>query len=479
MLGDFLQKCKVSASAFCDFSLHLCKVLRLPRKSEARSYEVLHLSRKIILANLKIWCSKMQPLSGKSARWPPNISDGHVSCTAPATRNSSLQILFKRPTPANAFETGTKPSRFAHFWQGAESLAPATRNDIWTSKSGPEPCGVFNILTWKCASCHNGVHFLNISTSKNALNVCFVHFDFGMCFAPQRRTLFEHLNFEKCSERVFCTFWLWNVLRATTAYTFSTSQLPKVLEPVSFNTFDFQMCFAPQLRALFRHLNFQKRSDVGVFCTFWLGNVLRATTACNFSSLIWPDGSAPAALASLVFDPPEPESEKHSESRVFYFFAHLHLLFSDSFSSLISLLLSSFLLWLFPPLLFHLSILSEVWVLNFLWSCPDWVLQPRDWANFEQNKPHLDSVQAGVLDALVALKCHPDAALQRSACGALGILCAGKDPGRGPRAACAAKVGSCRGIPKNHLKLEHCIDIYGFGQGKLSLSLYICMYVCK
>ena len=330
-----------------------------------------------------------------------------------------------------------------------------------------------------------------------------------MCFVPQRRTLFEHLNFEKCSERVFCTFWLWNVLRATTAYTFwtsqlrkcservfctfwlwnvlrattaytfSTSQLPKVLEPVSFNTFDFQMCFAPQLRALFRHLNFQKRSDVGVFCTFWLGNVLRATTACNFSSLIWPDGSAPAALASLVFDPPEPESEKHSESRVFYFFAHLHLLFSDSFSSLIfSLLLSSFLLWLFPPLLFHLSILSEVWVLNFLWSCPDWVLQPRDWANFEQNKPHLDSVQAGVLDALVALKCHPDAALQRSACGALGILCAGKDPGRGPRAACAAKVGSCRGIPKNHLKLEHCIDIYGFGQGKLSLSLsiYICMY---
>jgi len=29
-------------------------VLRLPQKSDARSYEVLHLSRKIILANLKI-----------------------------------------------------------------------------------------------------------------------------------------------------------------------------------------------------------------------------------------------------------------------------------------------------------------------------------------------------------------------------------------------------------------------------------------
>ena len=40
------------------------EVLRLPRKIDARSYEVLHLFRKIILANLNIWYSKMQPLSG-------------------------------------------------------------------------------------------------------------------------------------------------------------------------------------------------------------------------------------------------------------------------------------------------------------------------------------------------------------------------------------------------------------------------------
>ena len=44
------------------------------------------------------------------------------------------------------------------------------------------------------------------------------------------------------------------------------------------------MCFAPQRRALFRHLNFQNSSDTEVFCTFWLGNVLRATTACTFST---------------------------------------------------------------------------------------------------------------------------------------------------------------------------------------------------
>ena len=141
-----------------------------------------------------------------------------------------------------------------------------------------------------------------------------------MCFAPQRRALFRDLNFQKWSEPlVFCTFWLRNVLRATTACTFSTSQLPKVVRRwgvlyiltskcasrhngvhffdistsksgptlVCFVHFDLEMCFAPQRRALFRHCNFQKWSDNGVFCTFSLGNVLRATTACNFSSLLW------------------------------------------------------------------------------------------------------------------------------------------------------------------------------------------------
>ena len=94
-----------------------------------------------------------------------------------------------------------------------------------------EPLVFFNILTLKCASCHNGVHFSDISTSKSGPTmVCFIHFHFEMCFAPQRRALFRHLNFQKWSDpEVFCTFWLGNVLRATTACTFSTSQLPKVV----------------------------------------------------------------------------------------------------------------------------------------------------------------------------------------------------------------------------------------------------------
>ena len=67
----------------------------------------------------------------KTAPGPPNSSDEHVSCTAPATENASLQILFKFRTHAIVFG----------------------------SKSGP-----------------------NL--------VCFTHFDFEMCFAPQRRAIF-------------------------------------------------------------------------------------------------------------------------------------------------------------------------------------------------------------------------------------------------------------------------------------------------
>ena len=167
---------------------------------------------------------------------------------------------------------------------------------------------VLCILTSKCASRHNGVHFFDISTSKSGPRmVCFVHFDFEMCFAPQRR-------------------------------------------------------------ALFRHRNFQKWSELVVFLAFSLtNNVLRATTACNFSSLIWPAGSAPAALASLLFDPPEPQIIGKTQcfatflpcrapsSSFFWLF-----LFSDLLSS--TLLFSLTL----PISAFHLSILSEVWLLNFL-----------------------------------------------------------------------------------------------------------------
>ena len=69
-------------------------------------------------------------------------------------------------------------------------------------------CGALYILTSKCASRHNDVHFFDFSTSKSGPTLkCLVHFDLDMCFAPQRRALFRHLNFQKWSgAEVFCTF---------------------------------------------------------------------------------------------------------------------------------------------------------------------------------------------------------------------------------------------------------------------------------
>ena len=103
------------------------------------------------------------------------------------------------------------------------------------------------------------------------------------------------------------------------------------------------MCFAPQRRALFRHLNFQKWSENGVLCTFWLGNVLRATTACTFST---------SELPKVVRE-----------------WCALYIL-TWKCASTLSLLLFSLLIFLFSLTLsisaFHLSILSEVWLLNFL-----------------------------------------------------------------------------------------------------------------
>ena len=67
-MESWVQSWRPRANAFAISPLHLSKVLRLPLKSEARSYEVLHLSHKIILPNPKIWCSKCNLSQEISAR---------------------------------------------------------------------------------------------------------------------------------------------------------------------------------------------------------------------------------------------------------------------------------------------------------------------------------------------------------------------------------------------------------------------------
>ena len=193
----------------------------------------------------------------------------------------------------------SEPVILLHFWLGnaLRATVACTFSTSQLPKDVRRWC-VLYILTWKCASRHSGVHFFDILTSKSGPNPSFFYtFDLEMCFAPQWRALFRHLNFQKMSDvGVFCTFWLGNVLRATMACTFSTSQLPKVVRGwcvlyiltwkcasrhsgvhffdiltsksgprlVCFVHFDLEMCFAPQRRALFRHLNFQNCSEVEV-----------------------------------------------------------------------------------------------------------------------------------------------------------------------------------------------------------------------
>ena len=231
----------------------------------------------------------------KSAPWPPNISDEHVSCTARATRNASCQILCLCPTPAIVFEAATKPPRFAHFWP------------------------------------------LRLPRKTRSIR--------PKVFHPS----------------VFSHYWLRlrNVLRATTACTF-------------FDISTSRSGFAPQRCALFRHLNFQKWSEHEVF--LYMLSWTRASCHSGVQFFI----SHPARwLRTRRFSEPtfrlrsHKSVEKHSESRLSYlsrtcifFLLTLFLLWSSLFSSLLlsSLLFSDSS----PPLHFHLSILSEVWLLNFL-----------------------------------------------------------------------------------------------------------------
>ena len=73
------------------------------------------------------------------------------------------------------------------------ATTPCTFSTSQLPKVFRELCFLYS-LTSKYASRHNVVHFFDISTSKSVPRmVCFVHFDFDMCFAPQRRAIF-HLS---------------------------------------------------------------------------------------------------------------------------------------------------------------------------------------------------------------------------------------------------------------------------------------------
>ena len=183
------------------------------------------------------------------------------------------------------------------------------------------------------------------------------------------------------------------MLRATTACTFSTSQLPKVVRPwVCFVHFDLEMCFAPQRRARFRHLNCQKWSDHGCVLYILTWKCASRHNGVHFFDISTAK-SGPELLCFVHFD--SKCASRHNG--VHFFISHLaswlrtrrfskptfrpsgatnhwkNTVFGDfpTFSRILSvcplalsLFIFSILIFLFslplPCSAFHLSILSEV-----------------------------------------------------------------------------------------------------------------------
>ena len=218
-MESWVQSWRPVPLRFAIFRLHLSRLLRLPRKNATGSYEVLHLSRKIISANLKIWCSKMQPLSGNQRpdlltslinmslvlRLPRKMHLCRSSSNVPRLpsflemrQNPHVLLILTRSTIPCAchakahlnVQTWSEPIVFLTFW--LRNVLRATSQLPKVVRTWCASC----ILTSKFASRHNDVHFFDISTSESGPKlVCFAHFDFEMCFAPQRRALFRHRNF--------------------------------------------------------------------------------------------------------------------------------------------------------------------------------------------------------------------------------------------------------------------------------------------
>ena len=183
---------------FAIFPVDVSKLLRLPLK---KGCQVIRRAAPVTQNHL----SKPEDLMLQNAIFlRKSLSRICLLHTAPATRNASFQTVFKCPTPAIVFRL---PSFFAchRFWKCYKTFTL---------------CWLFIRCTIPCA-CHAKRH---LNSQKCSVPFIFCTFDLDMCFAPQQRALFRHVDFQKWSDTaVLCTFWLVNVLRATTACTFHLS----------------------------------------------------------------------------------------------------------------------------------------------------------------------------------------------------------------------------------------------------------------
>ena len=193
------------------------------------------------------------------------------------------------------------------------------------------------ILTSKCASCHNGVHFFDIATSKSESgpgDVLYI-FDLEMCFAGHNGVHFFDIATSKSGPTMVCFvhFDSGNVLRAINGVHFFDISTSKS------GSRDRQFLTLLTSKCASRHNGAQ----------FFIAPVASWLRTRRFSDAYF---STLRSHKSL---------EKQSVSRLSYLFTHLYLLSSYI---LVSSDLGELLIFLFslplPCSAFHLSILSEV-----------------------------------------------------------------------------------------------------------------------
>ena len=252
----------------------------------------------------------MQPLSGnqhqdlpwkcyKTLTFCSPLAGGRIPCACHTKRRFNVQKLYILTWTCASRHNGVHflnitTAKVLWTWcalQILTSKCASRHNGVTFSTSQlPKVLGMWcalDILTSKCASRHNGMHFLSIATSKGVQNVVrFVHFDFQACI-------------------------------------FSTSQLPKVLRTWGAFSFFTSKCASCH-------------SGVQLFISHparWL------RTRCFSEPTFQTSGAT--------------SHGKNTVNRDFSTFSRACIFFLLTLSLLWSSFFFSSLLWLFPPLLFY------------------------------------------------------------------------------------------------------------------------------
>ena len=208
--------------------------------------EVPHLWHKIILANLMIWCSKRHPSGNLLPDLRPCLPHMSLELRVPHELHVCRSCHEKRRLNVQKW---SERGVFWPFWL-RDVLRPTTAWTFWTSQRPKVvwDCQCLTLLWSKCAT----ACIFSTSQLTRALqtrNVFNQPFDFQMCFAPQPRALFQRLT----------TQWLQH--------------------------FDFQMCFAPQPHAVFKILTWKCASRHNSVHFLNISTFKRAPSMRSFSML--------------------------------------------------------------------------------------------------------------------------------------------------------------------------------------------------